>query len=172
MAEQATQDRDKAQTADKAEMASAENSGRRDASGRLIDNAGNPVTETGAHGIALPAAGEHAGGAITDELKPDPATTAPANPLEKQRRYMASRLAHEAGMLIARSPENIGLWGKGDTYRGTGILVNVDTLAKVRVYDDYKFEGDEVFANSRDLPPSLVNGDVAENLSGKAAKKG
>lgn len=136
----------------------AENSGQRDPQGKLI----------GANGQALPNQGEHAGGSIKDELKPDPPADATTDPLWKQRRYMKSALAQQAGMLIARSPENIGLWGKGDTYRGTGILVNVDTLEKVRVYAEYKFEGDEVFANSRDLPPSLVDGDVTKNLSGKS----
>lgn len=163
MAEPQTQEKTKAAAAD-----ADTNSGRRDAQGRLIGPDGQPVTETGAHGMALPGAGEHAGGAIADELIPDPPADATTDPLWKQRRYVKSKLAAEAGMIIARSPENIGLWGKGDTYRGTGIVVNVDTMEKVRVYADYKFEGDEVFANSRDLPPSLVNGDVSKNLSGKA----
>jgi hypothetical protein len=147
--------------------ASPDNSGRRNAQGELIDAAGRTVTEVGAEGIALPQAGEHGGGAIADELRPDPADTTPPDPLAKQRRYMKSRLAQEAGAIIGRSPDNIGLWSKGETYRGTGILVNVDTMEKVRVYDGYRFEDDDVFANSRDLPPALVNGDMAKNLSGK-----
>lgn len=157
------------QTQDKPKAAAADtNSGRRDAQGRLIGPDGQPITETGAHGMALPGAGEHAGGAIADELMPDPPADTATDALAKQRRYMASKLAQQAGMIIGRSPDNIGLWGKGDTYRGTGILVNVDTMEKVRVYADYKFEGDEVFANSRDLPPALVNGNVSKNLTGKA----
>jgi len=121
---------------------------------------------TGAEGIALPVAGEHGGGNIKDELRPDPPVEETRDPLWKQRRYMGSRLAKEAGTIIGRAPADIGLWGKGDTYRGTGIVIDVDSMEKVRVYADYKFEGDEVYANIRDLPPALVDGDVNKNLKG------
>jgi len=124
--------------------------------------------KTGAEGIALPVAGEHGGGDIKEELRPDPPVEETRDPLWKQRRYMKSKLAQEAGTIIGRAPADIGLWGKGDTYRGTGILINVDSMEKVRVYAEYKFEGDEVFANIRDLPPALVDGDVSKNLTGKA----
>jgi hypothetical protein len=124
--------------------------------------------ETGAEGIALPVAGEHGGGDIKEELRPDPPVEERRDPLWKQRRYMASRLAKEAGTIIGRAPADIGLWGRGDTYRGTGIVIDVDSMEKVRVYADYKFEGDEVYANIRDLPPALVDGDVSKNLTGKA----
>jgi hypothetical protein len=124
--------------------------------------------ETGAHGIALPVAGEHGGGDIKAELKPEPPVEETRDPLWKQRRYMKSKLAAEAGQIIGRAPADIGLWGKGDTYRGTGIVIDVDSMEKVRVYAEYKFDDDHVYANIRDLPPALVDGDVSKNLTGKA----
>jgi hypothetical protein len=111
---------------------------------------------------------EHGGGDIKDELKPEPPTDESPHALWKQRRYMASKLAGEAGHLTGRPPDQIGLFGKGDTYHGVGILMDIDSMEKVRVYDDFKFEDDRVFANTRDLPPALVDGDVGKNLSGKA----
>lgn len=122
-------------------------------------------------GMSMRGAREVGGGAIVKELRADPPTDSTIDAAYYHRRYNGSRLAKEAGHLIARSAENIGFWGKGHTYHGNGgILVNIDTLEKVRVQDGYRFEGDEVFANSRDLPPSLVEGDIQKNLSGASAQ--
>lgn len=110
---------------------------------------------------------EIGGGAITRELAPPPPDTTTQDPLRYHRRYMISRLARDAGNIIGRAPENIGFFGKGDVYHGNGgILIDIDSLEKVRVQDGYRFEGDEVYANTRDLPHALVDGDVANNLAG------
>ena len=107
------------------------------------------------------------GGNIVDHTSnaPGPETV---DPLAKQRRYISSRLAREAGTVIGRAPEDIGLWAKGETYRGNGgILVDIDTLEKHRFPDGYRFDTDAMYANSRDLPHALVDGDLTKNLSGE-----
>jgi hypothetical protein len=110
---------------------------------------------------------EVGGGIISKTLANDPADDpATQDPLWKQRRYMGSKLAKDAGHIIGRAPEHIGLWGKSDTFVGSGILINIDTMEKVRVSDGFKFTDDHVFANSRDLPHALVNGDMGKNLAG------
>lgn len=124
-------------------------------------------TNTGAGGMSLGERTEIGGGGTIKELVADPEdATVSRDPARWHKRYISSRLGKDAGSIIGRSPDQIGLWGKGDTYRGSGILVNIDTLEKVRVGDGYKFTGDEVYANSRDLPHALVDGDIAKNLSG------
>lgn len=136
------------------------NTGRFAPDGKTRINAmGRPITDEhalGPHGMAMQTA-ERGGAIVEDELRPEAPDVSTLNPLRFQARYMKSRLRREAGDIIARSPENIGFWGKGDTYRGTGILVDVDSMQGVRVYDGYKFEDDRVFANSRDLPSALVD---------------
>ena len=137
------------------------NTGRFAPDGKTRINAmGRPISEEpkiGAHGMALLNTGERAGAIVEDELRPEMPDAATLNPLRFQARYMRSRLRKEAGDIIARAPENIGFWGKGDTYRGTGILVDIDSMQGVRVYDGYQFKDDRVFANSRDLPAALVD---------------
>src|SRR5258708_39255147 len=138
---------------------------------KTADPATDPnAPAVGAFGIGLGQNTENAGGGtITDHPVDQPADTV-LDPLRHQRRYMASRLAKQAGNLIGRSPADIGFMGKGDVMHGSGIFVDVDTLEKHRFNDGWKFEGDEVYANSRDLPLALVNGDIAANLSGEAVK--
>lgn len=120
----------------------------------------------GAGGMSLGSQTEIGGGHITKELVNDPEDAESTDPLRWHRRYMASRLAKDAGNIIGRAPDAIGLWGEGDVFHGSGILVDIDSLAKVRVTDGYVFKGHAVYANSRDLPHALVNGDVAKNLAG------
>jgi hypothetical protein len=145
--------------------------GQRNALGQRIDSQGQVIPETGAGGISLGTAREIAGGGKITEHTPDPVIDPAVDALRHQRRYMSSRLAKEAGNIIGRSPADIGFFGKGDTMHGSGILIDVDTLEKHRFNDNWKFEGDELYANSRDLPHALVNdGELADNLSGKAAK--
>lgn len=131
-----------------------------------------PTEETSIFGMRLNAGREIAGGGNIIEHSLD---TTPNDPTVRaayyHRRYIGSRLRKEAGDIIARSPENIGFWGKGDTYRGNGgILVDVDTMEKHRFPDGFRFDTDAVYANSRDLPPALVDGDLGQNLSGEAAQ--
>jgi hypothetical protein len=115
---------------------------------------------TGAGGMRL---GRHvseiAGGGKIHEHTADPEPDPVQDAYYKQRRYAASRLAKEAGPLLGRAASDIGLYGKGETYRGGGILV------------DFKFTCDEVYANSRDMPHALSTGDLAANLSGETAQK-
>lgn len=147
-------------------------SGQRNQQGQRIDSQGNLMQETGAGGMSLGTTGELAGGGKIEEHTAPPAKETVFDAFRHQRRYMASRLAREAGHLIGRSPAEIGFWGKGDTYHGSGILVDVDTLEKHRFPDNWVFEGDEVYANSRDLPHALTTGDVAQNLAGGPASPG
>jgi len=146
-------------------------SGRRNNQGLRLDQDGNVLEETGAAGMSLGNRGEHAGGGLIHEHTVDAEPSAAQDPLYLQRRYASSRLAKEAGPFIGRGADEIGLWGKGMTYHGIGILIDVDTMEKHRIPDGFKFEGDEVYANSRDLPHALVQGDIAKNISGESAPK-
>jgi hypothetical protein len=157
MAEQ-TKDRPPADS--RTDPASNTNTGRFAPDGKTMINArGMPVDEAtpaGPHGMAL-VNPERGGAIVEDELRPDPPDASTLNPLRFQARYVRSKLRKEAGDIIARAPENIGLFGKGDTYHGTGILIDIDSMQGIRVYDGYRFEDDRVFANSRDLPAALVD---------------
>lgn len=128
--------------------------------------------DTSMFGQSLGGRREIAGGGNIQEHELNAESVITRDPLYYQRRYMGSRLHKEAGTVIARSPDNIGFFGKGDVYRGNGgILVDIDTLEKHRFPDGYRFEGDEVYANSRDMPMVLVDGELQKNLSGESAKE-
>lgn len=157
------------QAQERAQVAESEARGEQPAERPVEDNVGPGGMSLGRDHDGSPRR-EIAGGGSIQEHELNAPTVETIDPLYFHRRYINSRLAKEAGNIIGRSPENIGFWGKGMTYRGNGgILVDVDTLEKHRFPDGFRFEGDEVYANSRDLPPSLVTGDVTKNLSGENA---
>lgn len=119
----------------------------------------------GAGGITLPNP-EIAGVAVRD-AKPADAEGGPEDPLAKaarlRREAFKSREFAELAARSNRGQREIGLWEEGDQYNGTGILVNVKTLEKVR-FTDQKINEPGIWANSRDLAVELVTGEVRDNL--------
>lgn len=134
--------------------------------GAQVDADGKPVTAgpTGSGGMALGAAGEIAGGEITDELRPVDAATEPNHALEVQRKAAKFEFFRTVMAVSGRPITEMGLLGKGDTVRGHMILVNAKNGEKVRAQDGAKIEGDDVFFNARNMPESLSQGDVKANL--------
>jgi hypothetical protein len=79
-----------------------------------------------------------------------------ATPADLQQRYVASRLYTEGFALHGRQADAIGLWGDGMVYPANGTLVDVDTLEVVEAFAGYEFPDGPVYANSRDIPPALL----------------
>lgn len=132
----------------------------------------NPDDERiGATGLLL-ASNEIGGGAIREADRPvEAAAPEDARARLVRIRSHATRSAGFARLLAlsGRGVTEVGLFTKGDTIAGHMILLNTDTLEKVR-FTDQKIEEDGVFANTRDLADSLVTGDVKDALKAAEAR--
>lgn len=124
---------------------------------------------TGAAGQALTGAGEMGGGNIAQTLAPRP----PANPAvqtqQRLERAASSQVVQRFGGLVNRPLLEWGLVGQNDVVPGHMILVDLDSGAKVRVMPGTRIEEDRLFANSRNLPEWLINGDALDRIAGGAS---
>jgi hypothetical protein len=124
----------------------------------------------GALGMQLPQMGEIGGGAVVREIFPDDTPgTDPNHILNLQRLAGGSQFAKQIG-LHGRSVDDWGLVGKcddpdcrGDTWRGHGILLDINSLEKVRVHDGAVLR-EGLFVNTRNFAHGVMAGDVKENL--------
>lgn len=125
----------------------------------------------GTAGLVL-AGAEIGGGAVREADRPE--ETAPPEDGRTRLARIRSQAARSGGFtrllaLSGRGVTEVGLFTKGDTIAGHMILLNTDTLEKVR-FTDQKIEEDGVFANTRDLADSLVTGDVKDALKAAEAR--
>jgi hypothetical protein len=115
---------------------------------------------------------EIAGGAIREVLEPEPDPQTPRRDLAAlAMRAAGSAVSQKAGGAIGRPVSDWGLLTKGDRISATMILVDLDTGQKVEIMGGNvtELKDDRLFANARNFPQALVEGDTLERLvSGKA----
>jgi hypothetical protein len=125
----------------------------------------------GALGMQLPQMGEIGGGAVTAEIPPeDTPGTDPNHIFNLQRLAGGSQFAQQVG-LWGRPVDEWGLVGKcddpdckGDVWRGHGLLLDINSLEKVRAHDGARLD-EGVFVNVRNFAHGVMAGDVKDNLS-------
>jgi hypothetical protein len=122
--------------------------------------------DVGPHGIALPAAGEVAGGNIAKVLDPPPDTTSAVAPLTREQAAMQTKVYQQIAGVVARPPEMWGILGPGDRVRGHMLLIDLNSGEKVRAMDGHQVGEGQLYANLRNLPESLSSGDTIERVLG------
>jgi len=132
--------------------------------GETITAAATPVGETGAYGMALPTAGEVAGGNLKAVLEPPPTTDLLQRPFTKEQAAMQTKVYQRIAGLVARPPSEWGLIGPGDTIRGHMLLLDLNTGEKVRGMDGHRVAEGGLYANLRNLPEALSTGDIIERI--------
>lgn len=94
--------------------------------------------------------------------------TGAARDTNRARRLMLraakARGVQRVGALVGRPLDEWGLVGEGDRVLGHYMLIDLDTLKKVEVIDEWVVEGDRIFANAQQWPKALVHGDTLEKL--------
>ena len=138
--------------------------GKNEKTGEPITAAATPVGETGAYGMALPTAGEVAGGNLKAVLEPPPTTDLVNRPLTKEQAAMQTKVYQRIAGLVARPPSEWGLIGPGDTIRGHMLLLDLNTGEKVRGMDGHRVAEGGLYANLRNLPEALSTGDIIERI--------
>jgi hypothetical protein len=127
-----------------------------------------------ASGLLLPNA-KIAGGAIREVLEPEPDPKTPRRDLAAlYSRAAASAVAQKAGAAIGRPVSDWGLLTKGDEIPATMTLVDLDSGQKVETMGGNKtiLKDDRLFANARNFPQHLVEGDTLEQLVGGGGASG
>jgi hypothetical protein len=106
------------------------------------------------------------GGGIKETVNV-PVTAAAKDKTRQQK--LIIRAAKAAGTkrlagVVGRPLDEWGLVGEGDKVVGHFILVDLDTLDKIEIIDEYTIEGDHVYANAQQLPKLLVQGEGLKQL--------
>jgi hypothetical protein len=96
-----------------------------------------------------------------------PVTAAPKDRLRMQRLLIrASKAAgtQKLALVTGRPLDEWGLLGEGDRVVGHFVLIDLDTLEKIEVKEEYTVEGDRVLANSQQIPKLIAFGDGLKQL--------
>lgn len=109
---------------------------------------------------------EIAGGNITREVLRDDTAPEALDIYALQKKALKSENFRRLLAVTDRGVSEVGLYQKGDVMHGERILVNVDTLEKVRFMHEARIPEDDeaVYMNSRDIPHALSEGDIKANL--------
>jgi hypothetical protein len=139
------------------------------------DKDGNPITgaftdpsqvESGPYGMALPGQGEIAGGNIKKVLEAPPSSEYLSRPLTKEQAAMLTQVYQKLAGLVNRPPSEWGLLGPGDTVKGSMKLLDLRTGEKVDGMDGHRVNEGQLYANLRNFPESLSQGDMIEKILG------
>ena len=125
----------------------------------------DPRVETGPGGMALPTTGELAGGNIKRTLDPPSLTNESTGAsVALQQAAFRSRVAQRIAPYVGRPINEWGLIGEGETIKGHMILLDLNTGEKVRAMGGHKTAPGSLYANLRNFPVALAEGDTIEKI--------
>lgn len=132
--------------------------------GSKVEAAASDPRELGPFGMALPQAGEVAGGNIAKTLDPPPDPQVINQPLTRERAALLSPVGRKLAPFIQRPPAEWGIIAPGDVIRGHMLLLNLITGEKHRAMDGHVVNSGELYLNLRNLPESLSSGDTIDQI--------